>query len=368
MVEIVLELLRLAGVEHGYFRLVEFITFRVLMAAITSLVVSLTLGHRVIVWLYRKRFRDAGGEFRSLDMHSKRGTPTGGGVLILLAVMVAVALWGRLDNAFLLAVSAAFLYFGFVGWFDDAQKVRFKSALFGLGQLAKTLLQLAFVVPFGLWLVSEMSPLPRALRSQILLPFVKTPLGDPGPLVFAAFAMFVFFSVVNAVNITDGLDGLVTGPAVATALLYGVFAYVLGNAVLARYLLFPMLPGAGEMAVFAAALAGGLLGFLWFNAYPAEVFMGDTGSLAIGGALAAMALLTRQEMLFPIVGGVFVANIAASLVQEKIGMRIGRRLVLRAPLHHAQTERGIAEPKVVIRFWIIAFFLMLIAGLSLKLR
>jgi len=368
VVEITLAVLRLLGIEHGYFRLVEFITFRVTMAALTSLIISLTLGHRVIVWLYRKRFRDAGGEFRSLDTHSKRGTPTGGGVLILLSTAVGVGLWGRLDNHFLLAVSAAFLYFGLVGWFDDAQKVRLKSGLFGLGQMAKTLLQLGFVIPFGLWLVSEMSPLPAAMRSQIILPFVKTPLGDPGPLLFALFAMFVFFSVVNAVNITDGLDGLVTGPAVTTALMYGVIAYVLGNAVLSRYLLFTMLPGAGEMAVFAAALAGGLLGFLWFNAYPAEVFMGDTGSLAIGGGLASLALLTRQEMLFPIVGGIFVMNIAASLLQEKIGMRIGRRLVLRAPLHHGQTERGIAEPKVVIRFWIIAFFLMLVGVLSLKLR
>ncbi|HPW55938.1 MAG TPA: phospho-N-acetylmuramoyl-pentapeptide-transferase [Thermoanaerobaculaceae bacterium] len=368
MLELVLTLLRLAGIEHGYFRLAEFLTFRIIMAAITSLTLSLTLGHRVIVWLYRQRFRDAGGEFRSIDTHSKRGTPTGGGILILLAVVTAVALWGRLDNAYLLAVSAAFVYFGLVGWFDDAQKVRFKSALFGLGQMAKTVLQLGFIVPFGFWLVSDLSPLPSAMRSQLLVPFVKTPLGDPGRMVFAVFAMLVFFSVVNAVNITDGLDGLVTGPAVTTALLYGAFAYVLGNAVLSHYLLFAMLPGAGEMAVFAAALAGGLLGFLWFNAYPAEVFMGDTGSLAIGGGLASMALLTRQEMLFPIVGGIFVANIAASLVQEKIGMRIGRRLVLRAPLHHGQTERGIAEPKVVIRFWIIAFFLMLIAGLSLKLR
>lgn len=368
MIEIALTLLRMLGVDPGYFRLAEFITFRVIMAALTSLVLSLSFGHRVIVWLYRKRFRDAGGELRSVEAHSKRGTPTGGGVLIVLSVVVAVVLWGRLDNAYLLAVSGAFVYFGAVGWFDDAQKVRFKSSLFGLGQLAKTLLQLAFVVPFGFWLVSEMSPLPAAMRHQVFVPFVKAPLGDPGPLVFALFAMFVMFSVVNAVNITDGLDGLVTGPAVATALLYGVFAYVLSNAVLARYLLFTMLPGAGEMAVFAAALAGGLLGFLWFNAYPAEVFMGDTGSLAIGGALGSMALLTRQEMLFPIVGGVFVANIAASLLQEKIGMRIGRRLVLRAPLHHGQTERGIAEPKVVIRFWIIAFLLMLVAGLSLKLR
>jgi len=151
-------------------------------------------------------------------------------------------------------------------------------------------------------------------------------------------------------------------------MLFGVFAYLLSNAVMARYLLFTQLPGAGEMAVFAAALIGGLVGFLWFNAYPAEVFMGDTGSLAIGAGIASLALLTRQEMVFPIAGGIFVANIAASLAQEKIGMRLGRRVVLRAPLHHALTERGIAEPKVVTRFWIITIVLTLLAALSLKLR
>ncbi len=368
MAELLIYVLRELGFSFGFFRLFDFLTFRIMMAALTALAVSLLLGHRTIVWLFRRRFRDAGGEFTAIKADDKRGTPTGGGLLILLAVGVSTVFWSHLDNLYFLAVTAAFLYFGMVGWFDDALKVRFKSSLFGLGQLAKTLLQLAFIVPFGIWLSSAQSVLPAAVRTQLFLPFVKTPLVDMGPWLFAAWVVFVFYSIVNAVNITDGLDGLVSGPAAMNTMLFGVFAYVLSNAVLARYLLFVHLPGAGELAVFAGALIGGLVGFLWFNAYPAEVFMGDTGSLAIGAGLAALALLTRQEMVFPIAGGVFVANIAASLLQEKVGMRIGRRVVLRAPLHHGQIERGIAEPKVVTRFWIVTIVLTLLAALSLKLR
>jgi phospho-N-acetylmuramoyl-pentapeptide-transferase len=262
----------------------------------------------------------------------------------------------------------AFLYFGIVGWIDDWQKVRFKSSLFGLGQIAKTLLELLFIIPFAWWLVSSYSPLPAGFRTTFFLPFVKGDLGDWGPLLFAAFIVVAFYSIVNAVNITDGLDGLLTGPAVTTALLYGSFAYILGNAILSRYLLFTMFPGIGELAVFSAALAGGLLGFLWYNAYPAEVFMGDTGSMSVGASLAALAFLTRQEMLFPLVGGVFVVSIGSSLIQEKIGLKLGRRIFLRAPLHHGLTYRGTAEPKLVVRYWIVSFLLALLAALSLKVR
>jgi phospho-N-acetylmuramoyl-pentapeptide-transferase len=368
MAELLVYALKALGLSFGFFRLLDFLTFRIMMAALTALSLSLLLGHRTIVWLFRRRFRDAGGEFGAIKADDKRGTPTGGGVLILLTVSAAAIFWSRLDNSYFVAVTASFLYFGMVGWFDDALKVRFKSSLFGLGQLAKTLLQLAYIVPFGLWLASPASVLPPALRGQFFVPFFKAPLFDMGPWLFAAWVAFVFYSIVNAVNITDGLDGLVSGPAAMNTILFGVFAYVISNAVLARYLLFIHLTGAGELAVFAGALIGGLVGFLWFNTYPAEVFMGDTGSLAIGAGLAVLALLTRQEMVFPIAGGVFVANIAASLLQEKVGMRIGRRVVLRAPLHHGQIERGIAEPKVVIRFWIITIVLTLLAALSLKLR
>jgi phospho-N-acetylmuramoyl-pentapeptide-transferase len=368
LIESLIELLRPLGLDYGFLRIFNYITVRIMMAALTALLFVVLFGHKLILRLYSKRFRDTGGDFLSLNTQSKRGTPTGGGILVILAVTFAVVLWGRMTNPFVASAMGAFLYFGFVGWIDDWQKVRFKSSLFGLGQLAKTLLELLFIIPFAWWLVSAYSPLPAGFRTTFFIPFVKGEIGNMGPLLFAAFIAFAFYSIVNAVNITDGLDGLLSGPAIATALLYGIFAYILGNAILSRYLLFTMFPGIGELAVFSAALVGGLLGFLWYNAYPAEVFMGDTGSMSIGASLAAMAFLTRQEMLFPLVGGVFVLSIGTSLIQEKIGMRIGRRIFLRAPLHHGLTYRGIAEPKLVVRYWIISILLALMAALSLKLR
>jgi phospho-N-acetylmuramoyl-pentapeptide-transferase len=367
VIEILIEFLRDNGFHPGFLRIFDYITFRVLMAAVTALVLEVAFGHTFIVFLYRERFRDTGGDFLSLKTSDKRGTPTGGGLLIMIVVGVSLLLWGKLTNEYMIAASSAFFYFGVVGLFDDWQKVRLKSSLFGLSQIAKTLLQLAFIVPFAAWFVA-MSPLPASHRHTFFVPFVKDFALDYGPLVFGAFIVFTFFSIVNAVNITDGMDGLVTGPAVLTASLYGIFGYILSNAVLSKYLLFTFLPGAGELTVFAGALAGGLFGFLWFNAYPAEVFMGDTGSMSIGAALAALAFLTRQELLFPIAGGVFVASIFTSLVQEKVGMRLGRRILVRAPLHHAHAYKGIAEPKVVVRYWIVSILLMLIAALSIKLR
>jgi len=365
--EILVDLLKSLGINFGYFRVFDYITFRVIMAAMTALLVEILFGHTFIVWLYRRRLRDTGSDYLSLSTNDKRGTPTAGGLLIMVAVAVSLFLWGRPTSVYLIAVASSFFYFGLVGLFDDWQKVRLKSSLFGLGQAAKSLLQLAFIVPFATWLVTA-SPLPLHLRTTFYLPFLKNATWDAGPWVFGAFVVFAFYSVVNAVNITDGMDGLVTMPAVMVAVLYGVFGYILGNSILARYLIFPYMPGAGELTVFAGALAGGLFGFLWFNAYPAEVFMGDTGSMATGAALASLAFLTRQEMLFPLTGGVFVASIASSLIQEKIGMRIGRRIFLRAPLHHGQTHKGIAEPKVVVRYWIISVLLTLLAALSIKVR
>jgi len=368
VVETLVDLLLLLGVRFGFFRLFDYLSFRVIMAALTAMAVALLAGHRVIVGLYRGGFRDTGGDQAALRADSKRGTPTAGGLLVIGSVLLSLALWGRWMSPYLLAATAAFVYFGAAGLFDDWLKVRLQSSLFGLGQAAKTFLQLAFAVPFAWWLLSDASPLPEAMRATVYLPFARHVAWEVGPWAFGAFTVFAFYAIVNAVNITDGLDGLAAGPSALTATLYGVFAYILGNAVASRYLLFTFQPGAGELAVFAGALVGGLAGFLWYNAYPAEVFMGDTGSMAVGAALATMAFLTRQEMLFPVVGGVFVATIATSLLQQKVGDRIGRRIFLRAPMHHAWVHRGVAEPKVVIRTWIVSVMLALAAALSLKLR
>lgn len=368
MIEHLIGLLRALGLDAGFFRLFDSLTFRIIMATMTALLLELLFGHRVIVALYRARMRDTGGHKITFGVESKRGTPTAGGTLIIGATVVSIALWGRVESPFLLAPAAAMLWFGAVGFFDDWLKVRLQSSLFGLGQAAKTVLQLAFIPAFAWWLVSAASPLPANLRTTISLPYLRLLTWDAGPWLFGAFVVFAFYAIVNAVNITDGLDGLVSWPALLTASVYGVFAYILATGAVARYLLFTPIPGAGELAVFAAALVGSLAGFLWYNTYPAEVFMGDTGSMAVGASLAVLAFLTRQELLFPIVGGVFVASIASSLIQQKIGDRIGRRIFLRAPIHHGWVQRGIAEPKVVARYWIVSLLLALVAALSLKVR
>ena len=368
MIHLLVKLLESAGVSFGFFRLFDYLSVNTLLAALTALLFQMAFGHRLIVFLYRKKFRDTGGEFASLDTSSKRGTPTGGGLLIVLSSITSILLWGRLNNPYLWIITSAFLYFALVGFLDDFQKVRLKSSLYGLSQLAKTVMQLLYIVPFALFFVSPLNPVPGPFRTKLFIPFMKNALGDLGPALFAAFIIFVFFSILNAVNITDGLDGLVSGPSILTIAIYGIFGYIIGNKVLAAYLLFPLFPGAGELSVFCGALVGALFGFLWYNTYPAEVFMGDTGSLSLGGSMAVLAFLTRQEMLFPIVGGVFVAMIGSSLVQEKIGMRLGRRIFLRAPIHHGLTYRGIAEPKVVIRIWIASILLAILAAMSIKLR
>lgn len=370
MIQLIIELLRECGIDYGFFRLMGYTTFRGLMGMATALALSVLLGHRIIVMLYRERFRDTSGEMFSLrrDATSKRGTPQAGGVMILLATDVSVALWADLTNPFVPLLLGGFLYMGFVGFIDDFQKVRFKSSLAGLSQLAKTILLMAFIVPFSILLVSPFNPVPEELRTVVQAPFYKVPLVDLGAVGFSLFAVFAIFAIVNAVNIADGMDGLLGTTSALTLGVYLIFAFVIGDSALSGQLLFAHIPDLGEVAVFAAVLMGSILGFLWFNAYPAEVFMGDTGSLAIGGVIAMTAFFVKQELLFVIVGGVFVLEIFTSLIQDKIGYRIGRRLFYRAPFHHSMTHLGIAETKVVVRLWIIGLVLALVGLLSLKVR
>jgi phospho-N-acetylmuramoyl-pentapeptide-transferase len=261
-----------------------------------------------------------------------------------------------------------FIYLGFVGFLDDFQKTRFKSSLSGLSELGKTILILLFIFPFTIFYFSEFCSIPQEIKTNIYIPFYKNPVINIGEIGFIIFIFFTMFSIINAVNITDGLDGLLSGTSSLTIGVYSILAYIMGNSIVSSYYLFPYIKGVGEVTVFGAALVGSLLGFLWYNSYPAEMFMGDTGSLAIGGVLAMMVFFTRQEMLFLIAGGIFVFEILTSLLQEKIGNRMGRRIVYRAPFHHTMTHRGIAEPKAVLRLWIIAIILAAISLLSLKVR
>ena len=368
MIKLIVSLLEHAGADLGFLRLVNYITVRALLGMATSLGISLIFGFRFIVYLYDHNLRDSSGDYLSLSAESKRGTPTAGGLILLTSTVVSIFLWGDLENPFLWPLLGGFFYLSLVGFLDDALKSRFKSSLSGLSQLGKTVLLLAYIVPFALFLVSDLSPVPADQRTLLYIPFYKTPVLDLGPVGYALFAIFVIFAIVNAVNITDGMDGLLCGTSVMTLGVYVIFAYILGNTIYSRYLLYPYLPGAGEIAVFGGVLMGGVLGFMWFNTYPAEAFMGDTGSLGIGGVLAMMALLTKQEMLFPIVGGVFVFEIFTSLLQQKVGDRLGRRLLYRAPFHHSMSHAGIPETKVVVRFWLIALVLVTIGVMSLKIR
>lgn len=368
MIELLIAFLRSYDLDFGFFRLMNYVTFRAIMGMTTALFFCLVFGFKTIVYLYNKRFRDTSGEMNSLKAYSKRGTPTSGGLMIILSTVFSMLLWGDFSYPFSSVLLAGFSYCGFVGFFDDFQKTRFKSSLEGLSQIGKTILQIMFIIPFSLYFLSPLNPMPEELKTVIFVPFYKSPVLDLGPVLFLCFMVFTMFSIINAVNITDGLDGLLSGISGMTLGVYAIFAYIIGNSVLSRHFLFTYIEGTGEVTVFAAILTGAILGFLWYNAYPAEVFMGDMGSLAIGGAISMIIFITKQELLFIIVGGVFIFEIFTSLLQDKLGNRLGRRILHRAPFHHSLTHQGIAEPKATVRLWIISLILALVSLLSIKIR
>jgi phospho-N-acetylmuramoyl-pentapeptide-transferase len=358
---------RVAGFET--LRLFDYVTVRAILAALFAFLITIIFGRRVIVWLFKNRYRDVSEDVLTADASSKRGTPTMGGVLLLGAATMAYLLFGRLGSEFGWLGLSSFLYFGVIGLIDDIQKVRAGRSRGGMSERAKWLAQLAYAVVFAfIYLHPSYSPFPAGFAGQVFVPFIKVPIGEIG-WYYGIFAVFVILAITNAVNITDGLDGLAIFPAISTAAVYAVFAYIIGNKVQAEYLRFEFIPGTEELTVLCSAIAGAGLGFLWFNAYPAEVFMGDTGALALGGVLSTTALLLKQELLFVLVGGVFVVEVGSSLIQGKIGENIaGRRLLYRAPLHLSFRHLGVAEPRVVIRFWIISIILALAGLLTLKVR
>lgn len=368
MLELLVKFFQSSGIDYGFFRLLNYLTFRAIMGMSTALVFTLVFGFRFILYLYKKKLRDTSGDFLSIKVYSKRGTPTGGGILIIASTSISVLLWADITNIFTHVLLLGFVYTGLVGFLDDLQKSQSRSSLSGLSQLAKTILLLIFIIPFTMFYLSPLNPIPTNLKTLIYIPFYKYPIIDLSSFIFAIFMVFVMFSITNAVNITDGMDGLLSGISSLTIGVYSVFAYVIGNAIASSHYLFPYIKNAGEITVFGASLIGALLGFMWFNTYPAQVFMGDTGSLAIGAAISMIVFFTKQELLFLVVGGVLVIEIFSSLVQEKIGNRLGRRIFYRAPFHYSLTHTGVAEPKAVVRLWIISILLALIALLSLKVR
>ena len=351
--------------RFALFNLVHYITFRSGAACLTALAISLLLGPRVIATL--RRIQRGGQPIRALgpERHliEKAGTPTMGGVLILLSLFASTLLWADLSNGFVWAVMGVTAAFGAVGFADDYLKLSRRNS-HGLSK--RTRLGCEFAASLiGGYCLNRLMPAP--LAGTVAFPFVKDallPLGYAFPL----FAMLVITGFGNAVNFTDGLDGLAIVPVIIAAMVYALISYLVGNRIFADYLQLHPVPGTGELGVFCAALIGSGLGFLWFNAPPAAVFMGDTGSLALGGALGAVAVAVKHELVLCIVGGIFVVETLSVIIQVFWYKRTRRRVFLMAPLHHHFEKKGWQEPKIVIRFWIVSMVLGLIGLATLKIR
>ncbi|MGJ3258344.1 MAG: phospho-N-acetylmuramoyl-pentapeptide-transferase [Rhodospirillales bacterium] len=351
--------------QFGALNVFRYITFRTGGAIMTALIVSFLFGP-VMIELLRARqkqgqpIRDDGPEGHLL---TKKGTPTMGGVLILLAVCSSTILWADLTNPYIWAVLGVTVGFGIIGFLDDFLKVSKRNSK-GLSGRLKMALQLAIAAVAAFWVLSH---LPGSLQTTLAVPFFKDLLLNLGWL-FVIFAILVMVGSSNAVNLTDGLDGLAIVPVMIAAGVFGMIAYLAGNTIFSNYLQIHYVPGSGELAVLCGALVGSALGFLWFNAPPAKVFMGDTGSLALGGALGAVSVVTKHELVLAIVGGLFVLETVSVIVQVVSYKLTGRRVFAMAPLHHHFEKKGWAESTIVIRFWIIAMILALAGLATLKLR
>lgn len=347
------------------FNLFRYLTFRTGAAVITALVIAFLVGPTLIAWLKKKQkegqpIRADGPESH---LETKKGTPTMGGVLILFALAVSTLLWADLSNAYVWVVLFVTIGFGAIGFYDDYLKLTRRNH-HGLAGRRKLLAQ---VLVAGLATVAVMQIAPPALANQLALPFFKDLLLDLG-LFFAVVGIFVMVGASNSVNLTDGLDGLAIVPVMIAASCFAFIAYLVGNTVYSSYLQIHYVPGTGELAVFCGALVGAGLGFLWYNAPPAMVFMGDTGSLSCGGALGSVAVITKHELVLAIIGGLFVLETVSVIVQVASYKLTGKRVFRMAPLHHHFEKKGWKEPTIVIRFWIIAVVLALVGLSTLKLR
>jgi phospho-N-acetylmuramoyl-pentapeptide-transferase len=351
--------------HFGPLNLFRYLTFRTGGAVLTALLISFMCGPAVIRWLKSKQsngqpIRDDGP---ASHLVTKQGTPTMGGFLILLGLAFGTMLWADLRNGYVWATLLVTVGFGMVGFADDYLKVT-RANHRGLPGRLKLLLEIAVSATAGLWIVSITD---HSVATGLAVPFVKDMLVDLG-WFFLPFAVFVMVGASNSVNLTDGLDGLAIVPVIIAAATFALITYVVGNAVFANYLQVHAVPGAGELAVFCGALVGAGLGFLWFNAPPAMVFMGDTGSLSMGGALGAVSVVTKHELVLAVVGGLFVLETISVVVQVLSFRLTGKRVFRMAPLHHHFEQKGWAEPTIVIRFWIIAVVLALVGLSTLKLR
>ncbi len=378
--------------DFGFLRLFNFITFRAVFATLTALLIGMIAGPAVIRMLTRMKVGQAVRTDGPQTHLTKSGTPTMGGVLILIGIGVSTLLWADLSNRFVWIVLIVTLGFGAVGWVDDYRKVVYRDPQ-GMRSREKYFWQsliglvAAFYLAFSVSEVSNMKvfdlfvawvrsgfSLDLPPKADLIVPFFKTVTYPLGVWGFIALTYFVIVGTSNAVNLTDGLDGLAIMPTVLVGAALGLFAYLTGNASYAKYLFIPHIPGAGELLIFCGAMGGAGLAFLWYNAYPAQVFMGDVGALALGGALGTIAVIVRQEIVLFIMGGIFVVETLSVMIQvayfkyTKKRFGTGRRVLLMAPLHHHYEQKGWKETQVVVRFWIITMMLVLVGLSTLKLR
>ena len=350
--------------DLSFLNVFTYLTLRAILAAVSALAIALIAGPWMIERLAALRVGQVVRDDGPQTHFKKAGTPTMGGLLILVAVIVSTLLWADLSNRFVWVVLGVTVLFGMIGFWDDYLKIvrqnpagliaRYKYFWQSVGGLAAAL---------ALWYTAK-SP----ADTTLFLPFLKN---FALPLGIVAFTLLTYLMIVgmsNAVNLTDGLDGLAIMPVVMVAAALGVFAYASGNAVFAQYLAIPAVPQAGELLIFCAALVGAGLGFLWFNAYPAQVFMGDIGALSLGAALGTIGVIVRQELVLLVMGGIFVLETASVILQVASYKLTGKRIFRMAPIHHHFEKKGWAEPKIIVRFWIITFFLVLAGLATLKLR
>lgn len=351
------------------FRVFKYITVRALGGAATAFLISVLLGPWLIRQLKRLKVQQYVRKEEAPPLHvlhgKKEGTPTMGGFLIIGSVTVATLLWAIPISPFVLLTLATFIFMGAVGCMDDTAKLKGKSAK-GLSVRAKFRLQIMWAVMIGavlLWL-----PETRTQVRELMVPFFKEPVIRMGVILVLVFVTLIIVGATNAVNLTDGLDGLAIGCSSSVALAYLVMAYAAGHRAFAEYLFVPYVPGSGELSVFCGCLLGGCLGFLWYNCHPAQVFMGDTGSLALGGAMAMVAILIKQELVLVIVGGVFVMEAASVILQVASFKLRGKRIFAMAPIHHHFELRKWSETQVTIRFWILSILFALLGLATLKIR
>lgn len=347
--------------QFGIFNVFKYITFRTAGSLVTSMIIYFMFGKRWILFLQAKQFGQVIRDDGPQSHLQKKDTPTMGGVLVIGSLLISSLLWCDLTNVFVWVSLLVMLGFAIVGLVDDYQKVIKRNTLGFRGQY-KIILEVAICLAAALFLYGN-----GYLDTEIYFPFLKSFRPDLGVL-YLFFTIFVVVGCSNAVNLTDGLDGLVTVPALMSFFSYGVLAYAAGNVVISNYLHVAHIVGAGEMSIICGSMIGALIGFLWYNTHPAEIFMGDVGALGIGGLLGMVALITKNEILLVLIGGVFVLETVSVIIQVASFKLTGKRVFRMAPLHHHFELKGWKESKVIVRFWIISFVLSLVALVTLKLR